>query len=120
MTTVVVIIVILVVIMGWRKQIRNSRLRRGKYRPPVRPGSPLLTGGRRPTIPYWMKQEVYVRDGGRCQHCGISEEDLRKSTGYPMEYDHITPYSWGGPTRADNLQLLCPTCNMIKSNRYAG
>ena len=120
MTVVVVIIVMVIVIYGWSKQIRNKRVRRGTYRPPVRPGSPLLTGGRRPQIPYWMKQEVYVRDGGRCQHCGITEQELRIRSGHPMEYDHITPYSWGGPTRADNLQLLCPNCNTLKSNRYAG
>ncbi len=31
-----------------------------------------------------------------------------------MDVDHITPYSIGGTTTFDNLQLLCRKCNLKK------
>ncbi|WP_258030645.1 HNH endonuclease [Campylobacter concisus] len=34
-----------------------------------------------------------------------------------MEADHITPWSEGGKTIAQNCQMLCKNCNRIKSNR---
>ena len=34
-----------------------------------------------------------------------------------LEIDHIIPKSKGGVDQANNIQLLCPTCNKIKGNR---
>jgi 5-methylcytosine-specific restriction endonuclease McrA len=34
-----------------------------------------------------------------------------------MEADHITPWSKGGKTVSDNCQMLCLSCNRIKSNK---
>lgn len=28
--------------------------------------------------------------------------------------DHVTPWSQGGPTELDNLQLLCGPCDIAK------
>lgn len=53
------------------------------------------------------KKIVYTRDGGICQCCGSSQS---------LEYDHVTPYSWGGSSDASNIQLLCQKCNRSKSN----
>ena len=58
-----------------------------------------------------VKVAVSVRDGGRCRRCGSSEA---------LQFDHITPYSWGGENTAENIQLLCGPCNRRKSNRHAG
>jgi len=33
-----------------------------------------------------------------------------------MEADHITPWSKGGKTIAENCQMLCVDCNRRKSN----
>lgn len=56
-----------------------------------------------------MKREAYERQGGICpickQHFEINE----------MEADHITPWHEGGPTTADNCQMLCKECNRRKS-----
>ena len=34
-----------------------------------------------------------------------------------MEADHIKPYSQGGPTKLENLQMLCRDCNRQKSDK---
>ena len=34
-----------------------------------------------------------------------------------MEGDHITPWSEGGKTTYENLQMLCKDCNRRKSNK---
>lgn len=53
------------------------------------------------------KKIVYARDGGVCRCCGSSLN---------LEYDHITPFSCGGPNDVSNIQLLCKRCNRSKSN----
>ncbi len=57
-----------------------------------------------------MKREAYERQKGICSSCGKHFE-LEN-----MEGDHITPWSEGGPTTADNCQMLCKDCNRRKSN----
>jgi len=56
-------------------------------------------------IPQQMRQEVWNRCYGACVECG--------STFY-LEYDHVIPLSKGGATSANNLQLLCRSCNQRK------
>ena len=34
-----------------------------------------------------------------------------------MEGDHIVPWSKGGKTVPENLQMLCRRCNAVKSDR---
>ncbi len=62
-------------------------------------------------IPREIKEAVFVRDRGRCVAC---------STDQNIEYDHRTPVSKGGNSTADNLQLLCRSCNRAKRVRSAG
>lgn len=58
-----------------------------------------------------MKAETYERQEGICQICrkhfNIEE----------MEADHITPWSEGGKTSAENCQMLCKECNRRKSDK---
>lgn len=58
-----------------------------------------------------QKRVAYEAQGGICLHCNKSfalEE---------MEGDHISPWSEGGKTEIDNLQMLCKLCNRLKSNK---
>ena len=55
-----------------------------------------------------QKREAYERQQGICPHCGKHFE-LDE-----MEADHITPWKEGGPTVAENCQMLCRNCNRIK------
>ena len=58
-----------------------------------------------------MKREAYERQKGICVHCKQHFE-LEE-----MEADHITPWSKGGATIADNCQMLCKDCNRRKSGK---
>ena len=58
-----------------------------------------------------IKEAVYERDNGACKSCGAKEE---------LQYDHIIPFSKGGSDEIDNLQILCRSCNLAKSNKYHG
>lgn len=62
---------------------------------------------KRPPIPREVVDAVYKRDGGRCVYCGSVEN---------LQLDHIIPFSKGGATTLENLQLLCQKCNLEKSN----
>jgi hypothetical protein len=55
-------------------------------------------------------REAYERQAGICTKCGahFALSD--------MQADHITPWSKGGRTTADNCQMLCADCNRRKSD----
>jgi hypothetical protein len=58
-------------------------------------------------IPSSVKQEVWLRDEGKCKICGSNDE---------LHFDHIIPYSKGGSSMiAANVQLLCARHNLGKS-----
>jgi hypothetical protein len=61
---------------------------------------------RRDVIPDDVKQLVWLRDGGRCRHCGAQTE---------LQYDHVIPVAMGGSSNQENLQILCGPCNRRKS-----
>ena len=56
------------------------------------------------------KREAYETQGGICPKCGkhFAIEE--------MEGDHIVPWSKGGKTVPENLQMLCRDCNRRKSD----
>lgn len=64
---------------------------------------------RRIVISEELRNKVYEKSNSMCVEC--------KST-VRLEIDHIKPFSFGGETRIENLQLLCKSCNLIKSNKY--
>lgn len=63
---------------------------------------------KRPPIPKDVVDAVWRRDGGKCVYCGSTEN---------LQLDHIIPFSKGGATTVENLQLLCQKCNLQKSNK---
>lgn len=59
-----------------------------------------------------LKSLVMIRDNSTCQMCGKNVKDDR----IRVHIDHIVPFSWGGKTELDNLQVLCSNCNEGKKN----
>ncbi len=51
--------------------------------------------------------EIEERAGGRCSACGVANA--------AMSPDHRIPRSRGGGDGAENIQLLCQSCNILKS-----
>jgi hypothetical protein len=79
----------------------------------VRPVGELRT---RTPIPRAIKQQVWIRDGGRCRHCDITDAEAMARDGEHLQYDHIIPFSRNGADTANNIQLLCGRCNRTKSD----
>lgn len=61
-----------------------------------------------------LRTQVFERDNATCQICGANE---RTKPGVKLVLDHIVPYSKGGETTYDNLQVLCRSCNIKKNNK---
>lgn len=63
---------------------------------------------KRPPIPKAVVDALWSRDKGQCVYCASSEN---------IHIDHIIPFSKGGSSSIENLQLLCQSCNLIKSDK---
>ncbi|WP_152048811.1 HNH endonuclease family protein [Aureimonas psammosilenae] len=61
-----------------------------------------------------MKREAYERQAGICPACPPSKGPWAINE---MEADHITPWSKGGKTNAENCQMLCKPHNRTKSGK---
>jgi 5-methylcytosine-specific restriction endonuclease McrA len=57
-----------------------------------------------------LNVQVLMRDGNKCKLCGIT------LTGDNIHFDHIKPWSKGGETVLENLQILCVKHNLAKGN----
>ena len=60
------------------------------------------------------KLSAYERQKGLCANPSCPQGKDHKFDLSEMEADHITPWSQGGKTTIDNLQLLCRDCNRRK------
>jgi hypothetical protein len=58
-----------------------------------------------------QRAQILMRDGATCRMCGLRPED-----GVKLHVDHIIPWSDGGETVLENLQILCEQCNIGKSD----
>ncbi len=63
-----------------------------------------------------LERLIWRRAEGRCEYCRVSQDDLR----LPFPIDHIIAIKHRGSTRASNLCLACPACNLHKGPNIAG
>lgn len=57
-------------------------------------------------------KRLFDRQGGLCNACG---KKLIRYNKKQYHVDHVIPLAKGGSNRPDNLQLLCPFCNLSKN-----
>ncbi|MFA5427919.1 MAG: HNH endonuclease [Sulfurimonas sp.] len=67
--------------------------------------------GRDPSLR--LRYKVLLRDNFTCKQCGASPA---KDQNIELHIDHIIPWSKNGETTLENLQTLCSSCNLGKSN----
>ena len=80
---------------------------------PVRPFAPKAKSQKSRDPSPRLRFQVLVRDKFTCRFCGASPS---KDPSVTLHIDHIMPWSKGGKTTLDNLQTLCSTCNLGKSD----
>ena len=61
-----------------------------------------------------LREAIKERDNYTCQICGVS---TYQNPQIVLHIDHIIPVSKGGRTESCNLQTLCASCNLKKSNK---
>ena len=59
----------------------------------------------------FSRQNVWIRDEGRCQYCNI-RVSIKSFT-----LDHVNPKSCGGKTTWDNVVTCCYQCNQKKGDK---
>lgn len=80
---------------------------------------PRRTNPRRRSIPVWIKDIVFKRDGGRCTFVAAEGERCEERGG--LEYDHIIPWAKGGKSDDPaNVRLLCRAHNALEAERAFG
>ncbi len=76
------------------------------------------TSTKRARVPAAIRDQVHVRDGGRCAF--ESPDGVRCNSSHDLEIDHIRPVARGGTNEADNLRLLCAKHNALEAERILG
>ena len=69
-------------------------------------------------IPDDVKEAVWERDKGRCAF--ISKKGRWCTERRFLEFHHIIPFAWNGPTTVDNLELRCRTHNAYEGELLFG
>ena len=79
---------------------------------------PRRAKGRTRNIPEKVRDEVFLRDGGRCTFKGT--DGKRCNSKWDLQIDHIVPFALGGNNSPGNLRLLCGKHNRLEAERVYG
>ena len=69
-------------------------------------------------IPQSVRDEIFVRDGGRCAFTGTDGRRCEETKN--LQIDHIIPYAKGGDNSPENLRLLCAQHNRLAAEHAYG
>jgi len=98
-----------------RQDVKAEVARRGRIAvKPVRTAHPELMREYSRSIPPSWRAEILKRHGHKCALCD------QALSGNEYHLDHIQPFSRGGTTTKENLQPLCPRCNLTKGSNWKG
>jgi hypothetical protein len=81
--------------------------------PPPKPLPDHRTTGREPSLR--LRWKILQRDRFTCCACGRSPAT---TASIELQVDHVVPWSKSGKTAVENLQTLCSSCNLGKSNDH--
>lgn len=95
----------------------GSLARTGQFAEPAR--RPSRPGGMRSRhVPAMVRDEVRLRDGGRCTFVG--PDGIRCGATTHLQIDHIRPFALGGGHDAENLRLRCGAHNRFTARQTFG
>jgi len=93
----------------WRCPVHEATRQAQRAAQPRRGGS----GGAWESI----RRQVYDRDGGRCQRCGVSVALTRAEASVDrplMHAAHLQPFGAGGADTPENVETTCERCNLTE------
>lgn len=100
-----------------RREAKREYSREYVQRPDVKERNAIRMSARRASIRShrndWtpeLVRDTWLKQKCACAICGII-------IGRNCHKDHIIPIARGGWNKADNLQLLCGTCNRVKKDK---
>ncbi len=98
---------------GWRAALEAFVKKANEGEEFSKPKTQVKVAARRTprSINWRLRALVLMRDSARCRLCGANP-----SSGAILHVDHIRPWSKGGETVLENLQILCEPCNIGKSD----
>lgn len=101
---------------GWRDALREFVDWANDQNVPMEPRDKLdLKTRKTPRNINWrLRAQVLMRDSAKCRLCGSTP-----ANGAKLHVDHIWPWSKGGETTINNLQILCEMCNIGKGDFVA-
>jgi 5-methylcytosine-specific restriction endonuclease McrA len=92
-----------------RKKRGSNKLRRSTGRSPTK---------RSRHIPPEVRDEAFVRDGGRCTFIG--DDGRRYNSDWNLQMDLTVPFARGRDSKLDNLRLLCAKHNRLAAEKAYG
>jgi 5-methylcytosine-specific restriction endonuclease McrA len=65
----------------------------------------------------YLETKLHILSGGRCNACGVMTDLEGPDSPVKAHLDHIVPLSHTGTHTWDNVQILCRSCNLSKSDK---
>ena len=94
-----------------------TSLEKSKLAQTGRPRAAVGTTSSSRHVPAAVKREVWKRDGGQCAFVGTGGRCTERGF---LEFHHVIPFAYGGPTESANLQLRCRAHNAYEADLLFG
>jgi 5-methylcytosine-specific restriction endonuclease McrA len=101
-----------------RREARRPRPEKARRRAATHSGRSDRDSERSRQSPVAVRDEVFVRDGGRCTYVGTNGKRCRST--HALQLDHVKPFARGGTNTATNLRLLSAKHNRLAAEKAYG
>jgi hypothetical protein len=98
-----------------RQARRDKQAEAKKEQPPKKTETPTVA---KRTPSRAVADQVIIGAGCRCEYTGV--DGTRCSQRSFLEIDHRTPFAMGGPTKPNNLRVLCEAHNQFAARQLFG